>query len=153
LLSGIDNFHDAIASVKLSIGFSGSLGGWTRSSMDTGLAGAFGCGWFLEIEGWKNPVGRESLGGGTGRRGRWSSGIDNFHDAIASVKLSIEGGGGDFVWGGFCLEAVGSGRAGLDWAGLEWLSLLRHILHAADPVAGRWAELRAAAEAALESQR
>lgn len=40
-------------------------------------------------------------------------------------------------------------RGDLERARLEWCSLLRHIVHAADPGAGRWAELRAAAESAL----
>jgi hypothetical protein len=35
-------------------------------------------------------------------------------------------------------------------ATLEWKSLLRHILHAADPLFQRWNELQAAARQALE---
>lgn len=35
---------------------------------------------------------------------------------------------------------------------LEWLSLLRHVVHAPDPKAPRWAEFQSAARSALDSQ-
>jgi len=41
-------------------------------------------------------------------------------------------------------------RGDIERATLEWRSLLRHILHAADPVFPRWNELQAAAQQALE---
>lgn len=41
-------------------------------------------------------------------------------------------------------------KGDIERATLEWRSLLRHIVHAADPVFPRWNELQAAARAALE---
>ncbi len=41
-------------------------------------------------------------------------------------------------------------RGDIERATLEWRSLLRHIVHAADPLFPRWDELQAAARAALE---
>jgi len=41
-------------------------------------------------------------------------------------------------------------RGDIERATLEWKSLLRHIVHAADPVFPRWNELQAAARAAIE---
>jgi hypothetical protein len=41
-------------------------------------------------------------------------------------------------------------RGDLERANLEWRSLLRHILHAADPVCKRWGDLQSAASQALE---
>ena len=41
-------------------------------------------------------------------------------------------------------------KGDIERATLEWRSLLRHIVHAADPVFPRWHELQAAARAALE---
>jgi hypothetical protein len=41
-------------------------------------------------------------------------------------------------------------RDDIERATLEWKSLLRHILHAADPVFPRWNELQSAAQQALE---
>jgi hypothetical protein len=41
-------------------------------------------------------------------------------------------------------------RDDIERATLEWKSLLRHILHAADPLFPRWNELQAAARQALE---
>ena len=41
-------------------------------------------------------------------------------------------------------------RGDLERANLEWRSLLRHILHAADPVCERWGDLQYAASQALE---
>lgn len=42
-------------------------------------------------------------------------------------------------------------RGDLERATLEWRSLLRHILHAADPNASRWSEFQTAAAKALEA--
>jgi hypothetical protein len=41
-------------------------------------------------------------------------------------------------------------KGDIERATLEWRSLLRHIVHAADPVFPHWNELQAAARAALE---
>jgi hypothetical protein len=41
-------------------------------------------------------------------------------------------------------------RGDIERAILEWRSLLRHILHAADPVFPRWNELQAAARQFLD---
>jgi hypothetical protein len=41
-------------------------------------------------------------------------------------------------------------KGDIERATLEWKSLLRHIVHAADPVFPRWNELQAAARATLE---
>jgi len=41
-------------------------------------------------------------------------------------------------------------KGDIERATLEWRSLLRHIVHAADPIFPRWNELQAAARAALE---
>ena len=43
-----------------------------------------------------------------------------------------------------------SRRGNIERAILEWKSLLRHILHAADPVFPRWNELQAAARQVLD---
>jgi hypothetical protein len=41
-------------------------------------------------------------------------------------------------------------RGDIERATLEWKSLLRHILHAADPFFPRWNELQAAASQVLD---
>jgi hypothetical protein len=41
-------------------------------------------------------------------------------------------------------------RGDIERAILEWKSLLRHILHAADPLFPRWNELQAAARQVLD---
>jgi hypothetical protein len=41
-------------------------------------------------------------------------------------------------------------RGDIERATLEWKSLLRHILHAADPLFPRWNELQAAARQVLD---
>jgi hypothetical protein len=43
-------------------------------------------------------------------------------------------------------------RGDLERARLEWLSLLRHIVHATDPDSPRWPALRAAAQSALRGK-
>ena len=42
-------------------------------------------------------------------------------------------------------------RGDIERASLEWRSLLRHILHAADPNAPRWSEFQKAAAKTLEA--
>ena len=41
-------------------------------------------------------------------------------------------------------------RGDIERATLEWKSLLRHILHAADPLFPRWNELQAVAKQVLD---
>jgi hypothetical protein len=47
-------------------------------------------------------------------------------------------------------EADSIRRGDIERATLEWKSLLRHIVHAEDPLFPRWSELQAAARQALE---